>query len=121
MCDSRRTPHDRLERNRERVARLRQRRGRKRRWFYGDEELHAGRALGTLVFVDGRIVIVVPGMRDRGVPAQVRVHPRHAVMIVVVVVHVRVQQGRTKGRQLKSDGRRHGSDRAKQPGYCKPE
>ena len=100
MCDSRRTSHDRLERNRQRVARLRQRRGGKRRRFYGDEELHAGGALGTFAFVDGRIIIVVPGMMDRGVPAQVRVHPGRAVMIVVVVVDVRVQQRRTKGRQL---------------------
>ena len=98
--DSRWTPHDRLERNRQRVARLRQRRGGKRRRFYGDEELHAGGAFGALAFVDGRIIIVVPGMVGRGVPAQVRVHPGRAVMIVVVVVDVRVQQRRTKGRQL---------------------
>ena len=52
-------------------------------------------------------------MMDRGVPAQVRVHPGRAVMIVVVLVDVRVQQRCTKGRQLQSDGRRHGNDRAK--------
>ena len=46
------------------------------------------------------MIIVVPGMMSRGVPAQVRVHAGRAVMIVVVVVDVRVQQGRTKGRQL---------------------
>ena len=54
-------------------------------------------------------------MMGRGVPAQVRVHPRRAVVIVVVVVDVRVQQRRTKGRQLESDGRRHSNERAKHP------
>ena len=45
-------------------------------------------------------MVVVPRMMNRGVPAQVRVHAGGAVMIVIVVVDVRVQQRRTKGRQL---------------------
>ena len=66
------------------------------------------------------MIVLVPGMMGRGVPAQVRVHPRRAVVIVVVVVDVRVQQRRTKGRQLQSDGRRHGNDRAKHPAIVSP-
>lgn len=98
MRHGRRASHDRLERCRKRVPRLRQRRNQKRCGLDSDKELQPGGALGIFVLVEYRR-IAVRGAMCR-MPAEVRMHPNCGVVAVVVVVKVRVHQRRTQRRQL---------------------
>jgi hypothetical protein len=101
----RRLSNDRLERRRHRVACLRQRRGREGGRLNGDEQLQPRGALRILTPGNRRLVVMC-GVTASGMPAEVRVHHAgSAVMaVVVVVVQVRVKQGRTQRRQLQGGG-----------------
>jgi hypothetical protein len=100
----RRLSHDRLERRRHGVACLRQRRDGKEDRFHGDEQLQPRGAL-RLRAPGYRRIVVMRGVTDSGMPAEVCVHPASAVMaFVAVVVLVRVQQRRTQRSQLEGGG-----------------
>jgi hypothetical protein len=96
--------HDRLERNRHGVSCLWHGRDRKVGRFNRDEQLQPG---DTLRIAPGNRGIVV--MRETGscMPAEMRVYADRAVMpvvAVIVVVQVRVEEGRTQRRQLEGGG-----------------
>lgn len=110
--------HHRLERRGKRVPRLRQRRNQKWYRLDSDKELQPGGALGTLVLVECRRVAVRGAMRR--MPAEVRMHASCAVMTVVVVVEVRVQQRCTQGRQLQRHDRANRDKGPKHPPIVVP-
>ena len=113
-----RASHHRLERCGKRVPRLRQHRTQKWYRLDGDKELQPGGALGTLVLAECRRVAVRGAMRR--MPAEVRMHASCAVMTVVVVVEVRVQQRRTQGRQVQRHDRANRDEGPKHPPIVVP-
>ncbi len=113
MRHRRRASHDRLERCGKRVPRLRQRWNQKWYRLDSDKELQPGGALGTLVLVECQRIVWRNVMRR--VPAEVRMHASCAVVTIVIVVQVRVQQRGTQCRQLQGHDRRDCHEGAKHP------
>jgi hypothetical protein len=112
MGHGRRLSHDRLERRRYGEARMRQGRDRQGDGLDGDEQLQARGALRILAPGNRRIV-VMRGVTCSGMAAEVRVHAARAVVpVVVMVVQVRVQQGRTQRRQLEGGSQRNRNGRS---------
>jgi hypothetical protein len=104
---SRRTLHDRLERNRQNVPGLWQGRDRRRRRFHRDEQLQRGGGLRILILSHRRIVgmSVCGEVIDGGVAAEMRVHASGPmVLVMTVVVEVRVDQRGAQGSERQSDG-----------------
>lgn len=90
--------------------------------FNRDEQLEPGGALP--IFAPGnRGLVVTRDVTGRCMPAEVRMYADRAVMSVVeviVVVQVRVEEGRTQRRQLEGGGQRDRNGRSQHPAILNP-
>jgi len=55
---------------------------------------------GAFVFINGRVVVVVADVMRCPVPTEVRMHARGAMVVVVAVVQVRVDERRPERPKL---------------------
>jgi hypothetical protein len=119
---SRGASQHRLEQWGERVLRLQQRRNQERCGPDGYKELQPNGALG-IVTLRNRWIVVICKRMGMSMPAEVSMHPSCPVVtlvVMVVVVEMRVQQGRTKCRQLQGHDGRDRHEGAKHPPIVVP-